>query len=62
MEWKNTAFKFRETAELCKKELDEAGIRTDFYIIGDGYYYIGWCPVGRAQTQKAIEIVTSHID
>lgn len=29
MKWRDTAFKFRYNAELCKKHLEEEGIKTD---------------------------------
>ncbi len=62
MKWENTAFKFKDIAELTKKELDEAGIKTDLYITGDGYWYVGWLAVGEEQMRKALEIITTHID
>lgn len=62
MEWHNTAFKFEDSAKLCKKELDEAGIKTDYYIIGDGYYYIGWMPIGKEQFEIGLKIIVAHID
>lgn len=62
MKWRNTAFKCKSIAELTKKELDEAGIKTDLFITGDGYWYVGWLAVGEVQIQKALDIITSHID
>lgn len=62
MKWHDTAFKHKEIAELTRDELVTAGIRADFFITGDGYYYVGWRPLGKEQYQKALEIVSSHID
>lgn len=62
MKWHRTAFKFEAIAKLMQEELEDEGIRTDFFTTGDGYYYVGWCPVGKEQYQKALEIVSSHID
>lgn len=61
MKWERTAFKHEEIARICKKELDEAGIRTDFYTV-DRYYYVGWCPMGKEQKKQAIEIIIGHIE
>lgn len=63
MKWKNTAFKFKDIAELTKRELDEAGIKTDLFRTGDDdYWYVGWLAIGEAQNRKALEIITQHID
>ena len=63
MKWHNTAFKFKDIAEQTKKEMDEAGIKTDFFRTGDDdYWYVGWCPIGEAQYRKALKIITQHID
>lgn len=62
MKWKNTAFKYEDIARLCQRELSAAGIRTDFFIVGNGYYYVAWCPVGEAQYNTALKIITSHIN
>ncbi len=62
MEWHNTAFKFKEIAELTKRELDEAGIKTDLYITGDAYWYVAWMPIGREQYNEALKIIAAHID
>lgn len=62
MKWHNTAFKFKEIAELTKKELDDAGIKTDLYTAGDGYWYVAWMPIGGEQYNEALKIVTAHID
>ena len=43
MSWRFAAFKFLFRAELCKKSLEEAGIKTDNIFRtggGDDYWYV----------------------
>lgn len=42
MSWRDTAFKFRYNAELCKKHLEQVGIKTDniFRTGEDDYWYL----------------------
>lgn len=42
MKWRDTAFKFRDIAELCKKHLEDEGIITgEIFRTGDNdYWYV----------------------
>ena len=64
MNWKNTAFKYRDIAEQLKKQLDEAGIKTgDIFHTGDNtYWYVPWMVMSKEQERKALEIVCEHIE
>lgn len=61
MKWKNTRFQYQDIAELCHKELDEAGIRVGKIFLDDGYYYVPWMPMSQSQYETAIQIVCDHI-
>lgn len=62
MNWRNKAFRFKDIAELTKKELDEAGIKTgDVFHTGEGYWYVPWMAVNQEQEQKALHIICEHI-
>ena len=62
MKWKNTAFKFKDIADLTKKELDEAGIKTDaVFHTGEGYWYVPWMVMSEEQEQIALHIICQHI-
>lgn len=62
MEWKNKAFKYKDIAEITKKELDKAGINTgDVFHTGDGFWYVPWMATTKEQEQKAIKIIVRHI-
>lgn len=62
MKWYSTAFKYESNRDMAYDELKASGIRCDKYITGDGYYYIGWLPIGKEQYQLAEQIVTGYID
>lgn len=65
MKWRNTAFKFLFRAELCKKSLEEAGIKTDSIFCtggGDNYWYVPWQPRSEKEYHLACAVVAEHID
>lgn len=66
MKWENTCFVYKEIAELCKDELDRAGIKTgDIFVDSIGCrvrYYLPWLAVGEKQYEIALRIVCAHID
>ena len=56
-------FKFRDIAELTRKELLQAGIQTSkVYHTGEGKYFIDYFPMGEEQERIAIHIIVQHID
>lgn len=62
MEWKNTRFDFKDIADLTKKELDIAGIKTgDVFHTGEGHWYVPWVVMNKEQEQKALYIICEHI-
>lgn len=64
MKWRNTAFKFRDIAELCKKHLEEEGIKTgEIFRTGENdYWYVPWQPRSKAEYHLACSVVAEHID
>lgn len=65
MSWRFAAFKFLFRAELCKKSLEEAGIKTDNIFRtggGDDYWYVPWQPRSKAEYNLACSVVAEHID
>ena len=64
MRWRDTAFKFRYNAELCKKHLKQVGIKTDniFRTGEDDYWYLPWQPRSGKAYQTACQVVAQHID
>jgi hypothetical protein len=64
MSWRFAAFKFLFRAELCKKSLEEAGIKTDsiFRTGEDDYWYVPWQPRSKAEYYLACAVVAEHID
>lgn len=56
-------FKFRDIADLTRKELLGAGIRTStVYHTGEGYYFIDYFPNDIEQDKIATHIIVQHID
>lgn len=64
MGWRFAAFKFLFRAELCKKSLEEAGIKTDsIFRTGDNdYWYVPWQPRSEKEYHLACAVVAEHID
>lgn len=64
MSWRFAAFKFLFRAELCKKSLEEAGIKTDsiFRTGENDYWYVPWQPRSEKEYQTACHVVAQHID
>lgn len=64
MSWHFAAFKFLFRAELCKKHLEEAGIKTDsIFRTGDNdYWYVPWQPMNEEEYHLACAVVAEHID
>lgn len=64
MSWRVTAFKFLFHAELCKKHLEEAGIKTgEIFRTGENdYWYVPWQPRSEKEYQTACHVVAQHID
>ncbi len=62
MSWRFAAFKFLFRAELCKKSLEEAGIKTDsiFRTGGDDYWYVPWQPMNEEEYNTACVVVFYH--
>lgn len=61
MKWINTAFQFKDIAELCRKELDEAGIKVGQIFLDDGRYYVPWMPMSQSEYEAGVQIVCEHI-
>ena len=56
-------FKFRNIADLARKELLDAGIQTStVYHTGEGYYFIDYFPNDIEQDRIATHIIVQHID
>lgn len=56
-------FKFRDIADLTRKELLGAGIQTStVYHTGEGYYFIDCFPINTEQERIATHIIVQHID
>lgn len=56
-------FKFRDIAELTRKELLQAGIQTSkVYHTGEGKYFIDYFPTDVQQDKIATHIIVQHID
>ena len=51
MKWINTAFKFKNIAELCRKEMIEAGLKTDLFF-SDGKW---------SNYETGVKILCDHI-
>ena len=65
MSWHFAAFKFLHNAILCKKHLEEEGIKTDSMFCtggGDSYWYVPWQPRSKAEYNLACSVVAQHID
>lgn len=60
MRWINTAFQFKDIAELCCNEMTEAGIKTDMFF-SYGKWYVAWMPMSEAQYETGIQVVCKHI-
>lgn len=61
MKWCNTSFKYKDIAELCKNELTEAGIKVGSIFLDDGYWYVPWMPMSKAEYGAGVQIVCEHI-
>ena len=61
MKWRNTSFKYRDTAERCRKELIEAGIEVGKIFLDNGYYYTPWMPMSRSEYETGVQIVCKYI-
>lgn len=56
-------FRFREIADLARKELLQAGIQASaVYHTGEGYYFIDYFPANTKQDKIATHIIVQHID
>lgn len=56
-------FRFKDIANLARKELLQNGIQTStVYHTGEGYYFIDYFPVDVRQKQIATHIIVQHID
>ena len=60
MNWINTAFQFKDIAELCRNEMNEAGIKADMFF-SYGKWYIAWMPMSKAEYETGIQIVCKYI-
>ena len=60
MKWKSVSSKSEKIARACQQELDQAGIRTDFFTVGD-YFYVGYAVAGKEQSAESLRIVTYWI-
>ena len=63
MSWRFAAFKFLFRAELCKKSLEEAGIKTDSIFRtggGDDYWYAPWQPMNEEEYNTACVVVFQY--
>ena len=61
MRWRNTAFKYQYIAEMCRKELADAGIKVGKIFLDDGYYYVPWMPMSKSEYETGVQIVCKHI-
>ena len=56
-------FKFRNIADLTRKELLDAGIQTStVYHTGEGYYFIDYFPIDEEQDRISTHVIVQHID
>ena len=56
-------FRFKNIADLTRKELLDAGIQTStVYHTGEGYYFIDYFPANTEQDKIATHIIIQHID
>ena len=56
-------FRFKNIADLTRKELLQAGIQTSaIYHTGEGYYFIDYFPIDEEQEYIATHIIVQHID
>ena len=56
-------FKFKDIADLTRKELLQAGIQTStVYHTGEGYYFIDYFLNNIEQDRIATHIIIQHID
>lgn len=61
MKWRNTAFQYQGIAELCRKELAEAGIKVDKIFLNNGRYYVPWMPMNKPEHEIGVQIIWEHI-
>lgn len=61
MKWRNTSFKCQDIAELCRKELIEAGIKVGDIFLDGEYYYVPWMPMSQIEYETGVQIVCEHI-
>lgn len=60
MKWINTAFQFKDIAELCRKEMIEAELRTNLFF-SDGKWYVAWMQTSKSEYETGVQIVCEHI-
>lgn len=60
MKWINTAFQFKNIAELCRKEMTEAGLKTDLFF-NDEKWYVAWMPMSKSDYETGVKILCNHI-
>ena len=56
-------FRFKNIADLTRKELLQAGIQTSaVYHTGEGYYFIDYFPIDEEQDRMATHVIVQHIE
>ena len=50
-----------DVAELCRREMVEAGIKVGDIFLDDEYYYVPWMPISKAEYDIGVRIVCEHI-
>ncbi len=60
MKWINTAFQFKDIAELCRNEMTETELRTDLFF-NDGKWYVAWMPTSKIEYEKGVNILCKYI-
>lgn len=61
MKWRNTCFKDKDIAELCRNELAEAGIKVGDVFLNDERWYVPWMPMSKAEYEAGVHVVCQHI-
>lgn len=61
--WFNTAFQYKEIADMTKRELEDAGITTaDVFHTGENLWFVPWQATTKDEKLCALHIISLHIN
>lgn len=59
IKWEDAVFRYQGIAELCREELNEAGIKVGKIFFDNVYYHVPWMPMSQSEYKTGVQIVWS---